>query len=232
MSDDNFDISSLSYQDFLQYFFTNPSASKWELNTAGEAYWLSEIKTPQNIIKNLTRMCSEFGKLATEVPLDTLDVGLNGMFAPAYFQLQTAVWDNSVPLNDRVQCIESMYRVFADFVASCTVGVLPGSFYMWWDHICTAFWFDQTYHKKLPSENYADLNGDDKQVVDAMFGTLTKILELDDDRTKGCALHGLGHLHHPGVAAVVQRFMDSLPEESKSAESLHWMEQCRDGTVM
>ncbi len=229
---ENFDISSLNYEDFLLYFFTNPNSQKWDENAAGEQYWMSEIKQPQNIVSYLTRMCVGFGELAKNIPIETLDAGLVGMLAPAYFLLQSTLWSDSVPLNERTRCVDSMYRVFADFVCVSSVKVLPGSFYMWWDHICTAFWFDQTYHKKLAGEHYADLGSHDKKLVDAMFETLSKILVLDDDRTRGCALHGLGHLYHPGVTLLVQQFIDSLPEASKTTESLHWLEQCRDGKVM
>jgi hypothetical protein len=103
---------------------------------------------------------------------------------------------------------------------------------MLWDHICTAFWFHQSHHKKHASESYSELADDDKRLVDAMFVTLCTILELDDDRAKSCALHGLGHLHHPGVAAIVQRFIGSLRDDAKVPEAIDWLEKCRDSTVM
>jgi hypothetical protein len=64
-----------------------------------------------------------------------------------------------------------------------------------------------------------------------MFDTLSKILALPDDRTQGYALHGLGHLHHPGVCKLVQDFLDKNRSEM-SDDGIRWVEQCRDGIVM
>jgi hypothetical protein len=64
-----------------------------------------------------------------------------------------------------------------------------------------------------------------------MFETLVQILKLEGDRTRACALHGLGHSHHPGVAKVVQEYIDSLPSDLPS-KTRKWLEDCRDGNVM
>jgi hypothetical protein len=64
-----------------------------------------------------------------------------------------------------------------------------------------------------------------------MFVTLQEILDLPDLRTKSYALHGLGHLHHPGVRPLIQKHIDQNKDQF-SAEGLRWVEQCRDGTVM
>jgi hypothetical protein len=64
-----------------------------------------------------------------------------------------------------------------------------------------------------------------------MCQTLMRILELPDSRTKDCALHGLGHLHHPAGRESVQKFIDKNKAEF-SAHRLKWLEQCLDGTVM
>jgi hypothetical protein len=123
-----------------------------------------------------------------------------------------------------------MYWVFADYVANCKVEVVEGSFYMWWDYVCTAFWFEQTYERKFPAEKYDLLPKDDRKLVDVMFETLIEILALDDERSKSCALHGLGHLHHPRVPAVVQKVIDACSDLNLLA--LKWLESCRDGTAM
>ena len=102
---------------------------------------------------------------------------------------------------------------------------------MWWDNVCSNFWFEQTYHKKLPTEDYGLLSENDRKLVDAMFETLIELLNLDDSRTKSSALHGLGHLHHPGVRSVIQEFIDTHSSELEPA-GISWLEKCCDGTVM
>jgi hypothetical protein len=60
-----------------------------------------------------------------------------------------------------------------------------------------------------------------------MFETLKRILDLPHTETQRCALHGLGHLHHPEVRETVQHYIDA----NQSQFPLSWLEQCRDGTV-
>jgi hypothetical protein len=68
-------------------------------------------------------------------------------------------------------------------------------------------------------------------LLDAMFETLKLILELKGNHAERCALHGLGHLHHPEVRGLVQSFIDRRRNELDQG-ALRWLEQCRDGTVM
>jgi hypothetical protein len=76
-----------------------------------------------------------------------------------------------------------------------------------------------------------NLNPDERRLLDCMFETLSRILLLDDPRTQRFALHGLGHLHHPQVKTLVQRFIDENRHEF-TPEGITWLEKCRDGSVM
>ena len=226
-----FDISALSYDDFIHYFFTAPDNELWKIDDDGEEFWFPVKANPAVLVRHLTRFCTEFRQIADRVSPQTLDHGIDGMLSAANFQLQTVLWDNKIPIEERIGCIRSMCRVFADFVANRKVETLEGSYFMWWDHLATSFWFEQTYHRKLPSENYELLPEDDRRIVDAMFETLMEILRLDDDRVKSCALHGLGHLHHPQVRSVVQQFIENQ-STGLTADAISWLEKCRDGKVM
>ena len=231
MESENFDISALSYEEFVEYFFTTPSGEFFELDANGHEYWLAEISDPAVVLSNLTTLCTDFRKTAEGLSQETLANGIDGILSPAHFQVHSVLWNNSLPLKDRIACIRSMYRVFADYVANSKVQVMEGSFYMWWDYVCTAFWFEQTYERKLPVEKYDLLDEDDRRLVDAMFETLIEILALDDERSKSSALHGLGHLHHPGVPAVVQKFIDARSTDLDPL-AIKWLESCRDGKAM
>lgn len=227
----SFDISALEYEDFILYFFTDPRGDLWDIDPDGREFVIPEISRPEVIVHHLTKFCVEFKSLADRLPLETLDRGIKGMLSSAFFDLQKALWDDAVDIQDRAACIRSMYRVFADFVSNCKVEVLENCFYMWWDLVCSSFWSHRTYEKKLKAEDYSLLSAGDKALADVMFEILVDILELEDDRTKSCALHGLGHLHHPGVRNTVQGFIDSHRDQIDE-RGLLWLEQCRDGTVM
>jgi len=228
---DKFDISALSYEEFIEYVFTTLEGQMESLDPNGKDYWMIAITRPEVVVKYLTRFCTEFRKLAETVPADTLDNGIDEMLDSSSLELQKVLWDNRVPLQERVDCIRSMYRVFADFVVNREFGKSEGCFYMWWDFVCWGFWFHQTYHKKLPAKNYELLGDGDKKLVDAMFETLVEVLKLNGSSAKGAALHGLGHVHHPGVRAVVQDFIDRHLSEL-DAKEISWLEKCRDGTNM
>jgi len=43
---------------------------------------------------------------------------------------------------------------------------------------------------------------------DVMFETLSNILALDSEFCQRAALHGLGHLHHPGTEQLVQQYLE------------------------
>lgn len=46
-------------------------------------------------------------------------------------------------------------------------------------------------------------------LVETLFETLVELLKEPSWNCQLCAIHGLGHLHHPDVPGVIQRFIDS-----------------------
>jgi hypothetical protein len=124
-----------------------------------------------------------------------------------------------------------MYFVYSDVVSRSQVQVMENCFDMWWDFVASGFWEYMHYSEKISEGDVPHLNLEQRTLLDSMFDTLSKILTLPDERTQGFALHGLGHLHHPGVGRLVQDYLDKNRSEM-SAEGIRWVEQCRDGTVM
>ena len=115
---------------------------------------------------------------------------------------------------------------YLDFVAGHPAAVMENAFDMWWDMLMGSFWSYRGFH-----HDYARLNPSNQAILDAVFETLDAILGSSDERCQGCALHGFGHLHHPGVAARVDAFIESHAPEL-TPDELAWLKQCRDGTVM
>jgi hypothetical protein len=70
--------------------------------------------------------------------------------------------------------------------------------YMWWDALC----FD--WHCGNRSR---DRGGEDQLMQDVMFETLAQILKLESVQCQADALHGLGHLHHPNTAKLIEQFI-------------------------
>jgi hypothetical protein len=158
------------------------------------------------------------------------------------FVLVKHLWDNSIALNDRIECIRSMYFVYSDFVVKSDVEIMENCFDMWWDMVAASFWFQTDFlessgppewhfSRRVCHGEVSKLDRNSRELLDAMFETLQRILELPNHRTQRFALHGLGHLHHPGVHDLVQRYIDDHKNEFAD-DGVKWMEQCRDGRVM
>ena len=79
--------------------------------------------------------------------------------------------------------------------------------------------------------DYAALTDDHKQMLESMYQTLMRILAIDHMGCQICALHGLGHLHHPLVPEAVTRYLDTHRSEFDHQDR-RWIEECRDGTVL
>lgn len=86
--------------------------------------------------------------------------------------------------------------------------------------------------KKLMRKDRENEQPSEKEILDAIFRTLVKILSLEDDRTKSYALHGLSNCHHPGVKPTVQAIIDQhLAHYKDDVEFIEWLELCRDGKI-
>jgi hypothetical protein len=178
----------------------------------------------------LTNLFPDFRAIAGRFSLRQIDRAIWAIWCGP-FSLDQLLWDNTVALDKRVECIRSMYLVYAEVVAKSDVRVMENCFDMWWDWLPSNFWGCQAFDNKIQEGDTSKLDSDSKTLLDEMFLVLRKILELPDRRVQCYALHGLGHVHHPDVRALVQAFIDANRKEYDEV-TLKWLEQCRDGTVM
>jgi hypothetical protein len=198
----NLDLSELSYEELLVFFFDRAAPGPGEHVTSfsdegSECEW----SRPEAAVSFLTQIW---------------------MIVGADFDLIRNLWDNAIPLEQRIECIRSMYFVYSDFVAKSDVRVMEKCFDMWWDLIGDSFWcqlnfFDRGKNSlKVEHGETSKLDSDSRALLDAMFETLERIL---------------GHLHHPKVRRLVQKYIDDNRDDITD-DGLKWMEQCRDGNVM
>jgi hypothetical protein len=143
--------------------------------------------------------------------------------------LYESLFDASLPLADRVACIRSIYFIHAGGLAERAAELELTGFFMLWDLVLHGFW--NSSRSVIPGTYRGDpskLDAESRVVLDAMLETLSRIPDIPDRETQSCALHGLGHLHPPGVHDLVQRYI----ETSGTEFGLKWLEQCRDGDVL
>jgi hypothetical protein len=231
------DLSSKSFEEFLAFFFARdvvPDGEQFDYflgEPSGERYDQAVSSSPDVVVAHMTKLFSEFGRIADLYSLAQLNQGIWGMLGEN-LRLYELLWDSSVPLEQRVQCIRSMYSVYSDFVSKSKVELMENCFDMWWDLILYGFWFQRKlFEQGTKMGDVSKLDAESRRVLDIMFETLKHILDLPDARTQGYALHGLGHLRHPAVRETVQQFINTHRADL-TEEGLRWAEQCRDGTVM
>ena len=229
-----FDLSQLSFEEFVSFFFDHDMATEefWYRNPSFDS--LSDldddgVAAPLVIVEHMTRLFTNFAETVSEFSLAQVNAGIWAMFTYGSFRLQKHLWLPSVPLANRLRCIQSMYFVYSEYVAKSTAPEMENCFQMWWDFVASGFW--EQLIGRIEEGDVAALNAEQRRLLDAMFETLSKILALTDERTQGYALHGLGHLQHPGVQKLVQEFLDQHRRKMND-DTIRWVEMCRDGKVM
>lgn len=216
------DVSLMPYDEWLKFIFDHPvpqdrlHSKNW--------YWevdCGEVSDPLQLTQHVTRLCLEFAEVAESYTLPQIDQGIWLLIA-ARLDFGQYLRDKRVPLKVRMSCVRAMYRVYADFVSKTDVEVMENCFQMWWDLLLDAFY---------TKGDTGHLDQDAQQIENEMLHTLSQILRLNDPRTQGYALHGLGHLKHPGAKKVVAQYI-ALHGHKWTDEGKRWLQTCLDGTVM
>lgn len=221
----NLDPASLTFEEFVRFFFDHPESEQFWY--ADARYALNDVafSGPQ-LLDYLTRLFSDFGAAVELYTAAQIAHGIWAMFSPS-FSLSDALWDSSLPLQKRTECIRAMGTVFTNYVMEHDAEVLQKCSYMWWHIVVTGFWAHQG---QFDSPDLSQLDAESTSLLEALFETLKQVLSVPDPRTQGYALHGLGHLHHPGVRELVQHYLDENKDRF-TEEHVQWIEQCRDGIV-
>lgn len=221
---EEFDLSALTYPQFLAFFFDRTIIGrddKFELFRSGiDSFVASE---PATMVAHIQAMCRDFAELTKVYSHEQLDQGLWAAFG-AGISCERFLFDTTVDPRLRIDAIESMYFPFRDVVARTTADVRESFYWMWWDMILHTFWGMDDY-------DYSALEGDRERMAETMYKTLSRILALDHRGCQLCALHGLGHLHHPLVGDTVQSYLNAHGIECES-EDMKWVESCRDGSIL
>ena len=219
----NFNLSKLSFDELVDFLFARPVMKDFdERYTAFYHGYGSFVPVPpERFLVNVTAIFTRLQEIQRRFTREQHAQGIAELFAPMGFSTQEYFFIATVPLKARTECVQSLYHIYAEALQVWTDEPSPGIFYMLWDNINShaAYTINRTP------------GAVDTEILDAIFQTLSRILELPDIGTQGCALHGLGHLRHSGVRSLVQSYIDSHRSDL-SPDELAWIEQCRDGTVM
>ena len=190
------DLKNISFDEFVSLIFEQDlSAEQRMLETEIDAkklcaYYVRLFRQPEFLLARYTKQQLEEGFWSIMGLTHEWSVG-------------NIIDYSDEPLSSRKECIESMAVLFERLFAR---EPLDTSVHMWWDSLCYA-WHSGNRNRER--------GGEDSELQDVFFQTLAKVLAVDSWICQGAALHGLGHLHHPGTAGLVHRYIEEHPSLTK-----------------
>ena len=204
MKTQSIDITRYSFDEFVSFLFdrdwpptTIAKFDPWYDHTEVLylpdlicGYYLRLFQQPQFLLERFSKLQIEEGFWAIQV--DNLDCSASRI-----------IWHPELPFAAREECVRTMADLFRNFFAT---EPLDSSVQMWWDSLC--YDWHCGYRKR-------ERGGEDEQMQDVIFQTLSTILAINSDICQGAALHGLGHLHHPETVDLIQRYIVEHPTLSK-----------------
>ncbi|MEI6084893.1 MAG: hypothetical protein WCS70_11395 [Verrucomicrobiota bacterium] len=201
------DTRQYTYEEWIRFAFDHPciehpSDDPWHYTEEYEF-----ICDPGVVLRYYVRLFRE--------PLPSLSAYSDeqieqGLWFIACHHLPEIFGDKDVSPTERIECIEAMPFLFHRFFCDKPLGTIC---YMWWDLIGHCV-------EAMP----------DEQVVDATLHSLEKILALDSPDCQMSALHGLGHLKHPGKERIIRSYLAQNPELTDEARA--YAEEAILGTVL
>src|SRR5882762_687773 len=173
------DISQYTFHQFVSFLFDKEVA----VGPSGKQnpwYWRTEVAhNPLLTCKHYVRLflqptflLDKFSKAQLEqgfwaIPGSNLECSVNNLLR-----------DSELSLADKERCIRSMFDLFRHFFAA---EPLETSGYMWWDALCYGWHCGNRRRER---------GGDDLELQNVIFDTLSDILALDSEFCQGAALHG------------------------------------------
>jgi hypothetical protein len=190
------DATNYSFEDFVDLHFNREFAQ----NVDQEWYWNADMTfAPQKFCAYYTQLYRAPEILIARFSKVQLEEGFWGMISGTDWSLPQLLWEPEIPFSPREECVRAMFDLFKRFFAN---DPLDTSCHMWWDALC----YDWECENRL-----REIGGEDRQVQDVMFESLSAILYLESQHRQMAALHGLGHLHHPETQTFIDKYIADHP---------------------
>ena len=205
------DLRTLSFEGFLSFLFEQPIVpfKERQKTDPGPWYWSVEvIFNPQTTARHYLRLFVD--------PLGPLARYSDAQIEQGFWAIQSStldcavcelIWESRIALDVRESLVRAMHPLFATLFSQRRLDSAPE---MWGDSLA----FDWGAGRRLRSRG-----GEDLIMQDVMFDTLSKILELPAGHLQHAALHGLGHLCHPGTPPLIEQWIQrTLPMDAHLVE--------------
>jgi hypothetical protein len=176
------ELTDLTFEQWVYHLFDHPEA--W-YHAIGTEYWNGPAVTT---VAYMTRLFEDPVPALEGFSDEELNRGFWYLVSNGGSDMMFTLMDESVPVGERVRCIEGMYTVMEQiFVPRCTPTLshrseegapLNSACYMWWD--------------LLPIGGPVK-NGIGDPINAAIFRVMERELGIDHMALQEGALHGLGH---------------------------------------
>jgi hypothetical protein len=195
----HYNIVDASFEEFVAFLFDH-EVIPIPRNGANEPipwYWKAEVAfEPIRVACDYVRLFSAPEFLLSAFSIERLE---QGFWAIQSSNIECSVaeiiWNKQVPFVMRENCVRSMFHLFEKLFAINALETAPE---MWWDSLAYDWYCDNRSRAK---------GGEDECMQNVMFETLEKILSLPSLKCQAAALHGLGHLKHPGTEQLIGRYI-------------------------
>ena len=189
--DSQHDLSEASFEDFVGFLFDHEVGPfPW--------YWRVTVDyDPDSVIGYYTSLFTAPRFLLARFTVDQLEQGFWAMQGSLLdCSITDVIWERDVPFANRERCVRAMFDLFAQLFDGWSLE--SSAVNMWWDSLA--------YDWECGNRSRAN-GGEDRPMQDVMFATIARILDLPSETCQAAALHGLGHLHHPDTADLIQGYL-------------------------
>jgi hypothetical protein len=196
------DATKYSFDDFVSFIFDHDSPPKDE---SQKWYWKSDvIFSPQQFCTYYIQLFRNSGILLERFSKPQIEGGFWTVISGVDWSVAYLIWETDIPFPHREECVRAMADLFRHFFSR---EALDTSCHMWWDALCYAWHCGNRARER---------GGEDLEMQDVMFQTLSTILYFESEDCQAAALHGLGHLHHPDTQTLVEKYIGDHPSTSES----------------
>jgi hypothetical protein len=196
---ESWDLRQAAYEAWERFVFGHPAEPEAELNAWYFTRQHDPIIEPARQIEFLTRLFRRAGELPTRYSAAQLEQGFWLVFAAAAEHFVGLVWDRTVPWEARRTCLAAVYDLYAGLFAEHP---LEDADYMIPDLLADGYSSGRLDPARDPEAARV-------QVV--LLDVFRRMLALPAAHCQEAALHGLGHLAHPGGPAVIRAYLDAHP---------------------
>jgi hypothetical protein len=197
------DLTTVSFDEFVLFLFDREIPA----DSQKQEPWYWHVEVEFDAAKICTYYVQLFRQpefLLTRFTKPQLEEGFWGIQGPNLScSVQRLIEDSNLPLSRREECIRSMFDLYRRLFAT---EPLETSVQMWWDSLCYDWHCGNRKRER---------GGEDLQLQEVFFHTLVMVLSIDSEICQDAALHGLGHLHHPQTAELIERYLREHPALAK-----------------